>query len=277
MGKFGAEELTYQSDLDIICLYSHDGKTQGSASLSNLEYFIKLTQWLISCLSVQTLHGFAYKIDTELRPSGQSGALVTSERSFREYHKTSAWNWEKQALIKARPVAGDPEFIHRLQTLTWDIILARDYGKECAQEMIHLRERLEKEKAQETEDRLNLKTGYGGLIDIEFAVQYLQLHHAKKVPALRTPKTCSALQVIEKEGLLSEATCQGLTKAYLLYRRLETIIRLLSGHSTDTLNRRDEKLAEIAAKLHLASPQALWQQVLETRKQVRKEFLTIMV
>ena len=122
-----------------------------------------------------------------------------------------------------------------------------------------------------------LETAMGYPVDIEFAVQYLQLHHAKKVPALRTPKTCSALQVIEKEWLLSEATCQGLTKAYLLYRRLETIIRLLSGHSTDTLNRRDEKLAEIAAKLHLASPQALWQQVLETRKQVRKEFLTIMV
>ncbi|OGP12335.1 MAG: hypothetical protein A2053_01295 [Deltaproteobacteria bacterium GWA2_50_8] len=269
MGKLGAEELTYQSDLDIICLYSEEGQTNGEKKITNLEYFIKLTQWLISCLSVQTLRGLAYKIDTELRPSGRSGALVTSEKSFRDYHKSSAWTWEKQALIKARPMGGDAAFAQRLTPLFWQLILERSYNEESAQEIHHLRQRMEKELSQEVSRQSNIKTGYGGIVDIEFLTQYLQLHHAKDYYQLHVPKTLEALRRLTALHLLDAEKSLTLQNAYIFYRKIETTLRLISDHLTDILKKEDPQLQEVASRIDDSPAETLWQRYLEIREQVR--------
>jgi len=226
MGKFGGEELTYHSDLDVIFFYE-DPRDQ--------EFAARLATRIITALSLLTQDGYAYRIDAALRPSGNSGALVSSLDSFRDYHRNVGRTWERQALIKARPVIGAPPFLEKLQAAVVEIVY-RDYdAKAVAGEIDRLRGRMEKELAKERPGRYNLKTGRGGIVDIEFATQYLQLIHGAKHPNLRTTNTISALSSLALEEILPSSLAQALTKDYLFYRELETRLRLLLDQPTDEL------------------------------------------
>src|SRR3970282_197579 len=165
MGKLGGMEMSYNSDLDIIFIYKGDEH----------EFFSKLGQKVILILSIPTNEGFAYKIDTDLRPSGRSGTLVTSFEAFRRNHEQSARLWESQALIRARPSAATMdlgrEVMKRIENFVYRQPLQVDFYKE----IYHLRARMEKEIAREDKLRFNLKKGKGGIVDIEFLIQMLQL------------------------------------------------------------------------------------------------------
>ncbi len=257
LGKLGGMELNYHSDLDIIFIYEGDGETRPVAGTdqerfkqqSNQQYFARLAQRIISVLTLMTREGSLYQIDTRLRPSGNQGPLVTSLPSYRTYHETSAAPWERQALLKARVVAGDPGLARSIEALTKQIVYERPLQDNLAEEIYRLRQRMEKELAKEDDRYRNIKTGHGGMVDVEFLVQYLQLLHGRELPSLRSRNTIDALQALHSEGLLSDEDYDHLENGYKFLRRLENKLRLVHNQSINQLAADPAYLAKLARHL----------------------------
>ena len=207
LGKFGGRELGYHSDLDLIFVYSGDGQAETSGGsrgkLTHHEYFAKIVQRLLDFLQMQFREGYLYRIDARLRPSGNQGALVVSTDAFLEHHDRRAQLWERQALIKARVVAGDVSLFQSLRPALDERIYDRPLPEGAAAEIDRLRGRMEKEIAKETSEQLDLKSGRGGLVDVEFCAQYLQLLHGGKSPKARSTNTLEALAALRSEGLIA--------------------------------------------------------------------------
>jgi glutamate-ammonia-ligase adenylyltransferase len=254
MGKLGGRELTYHSDLDLIFLYSGIGETDGVVKISNQQFFAKLIQRIISFLSSVTNCGYAYKLDTRLRPSGNAGVLVTTINSFKAYHQQSQ-SWEHQALIKSRVVGGTVDKKWResvnqlLQNSAYDWTIPSDLSLQIA----HLRERKELELSRETFQQKNLKEGKGGLLDIEFLTQYLQLKFVGRFPKLRTTETLAALAIIEKEGLIPSQGVVFLQDAYCWIRQIESALRLLFDQSVNTFDLTKHQTGHLEALLRKQS------------------------
>jgi len=249
MGKLGGGELNYHSDLDIIFVYDHQGYTDGEKQISNHEYFAKLAQKIISILTMQTREGYVYKIDTRLRPSGNAGPLVTSLESFLDYHRSEAQIWERQALTKARVVLGDDRLAGQLHDIIRHTIYGATIDDEGRQEIHRLRMRMENELAREKDGNYNIKTGRGGMVDVEFAVQYLQLREGCRSPELRTPSTVVALKEISTLGLLPDGSAQTLLTGYKFLRKLENRLRIINDYSTNDLSGSRAYLNKLARRL----------------------------
>ncbi len=242
MGKLGSEELSYHSDLDILFLYSGPGENRQTTGepdgpefrrLSNHEYFAKVAQRLISILTTSTREGHVYRLDTRLRPSGNAGPLVSSLDAFVRYHEASAQLWERQALLKCRFVAGDREFGKRVEEKARGFIFDRPLPGNAAEEIHRLRMRMEVELGREREDRLDLKVGRGGVVDVEFAVQYLQLVHGGRHPAVRARGTLRALYELQRAGIIPLDRYVALDEGYRFLRSLEVRMRLAHDASID--------------------------------------------
>jgi glutamate-ammonia-ligase adenylyltransferase len=236
LGKLGGGELNYHSDLDIIFVYDHKGYTDGEKQISNHEYFAKLAQKIISILTMQTREGYVYKIDTRLRPSGNAGPLVTSLESFLDYHRKEAQIWERQALTKARVVLGDERLAGQLHDIIRQTVYGATIDDGGRQEIHRLRMRMENELAREKDGSYNIKTGRGGMVDVEFAVQYLQLREGYRSPELRTPSTVVALKEISTMGLLPEGSAQTLLTGYKFLRKIENRLRIIHDFSSNDLS-----------------------------------------
>ncbi|MBC7963499.1 MAG: bifunctional [glutamate--ammonia ligase]-adenylyl-L-tyrosine phosphorylase/[glutamate--ammonia-ligase] adenylyltransferase [Steroidobacteraceae bacterium] len=235
LGKLGGGDLNYHSDLDIIFVYDHQGYTDGEKQISNHEYFAKLAQKIISILTMQTREGYVYKIDTRLRPSGNAGPLVTSLDSFLEYHRKEAQIWERQALTKARVVLGDQTLADQLQEVIRHTIYGATIDDEGRAEIHRLRMRMENELAREKDGSYNIKTGRGGMVDVEFAVQYLQLRYGCRYPELRTTNTIEAIKEINSLELLPVGDAETLLSGYKFLRKLENRLRIIHDYSVNDL------------------------------------------
>lgn len=241
-GKLGGLELGYGSDLDLVFIHDADTQadTDGPRPLDGASFFARLGQKIIHLLTTAMASGQLYEVDMRLRPSGASGLLVTSLPAFTQYQREHAWTWEHQALVRARVVAGDAALAARFDAVRAEVLsTARDAMKLRA-EVVEMREKMRDHLAPKT--GADLKHGEGGLVDIEFLVQYLTLAHAHAHPALtRWPDNVRLLETLASEGLLASGTAQSLTAAYLALRRaghrqaLANAGRLLDG---------DELLAE---------------------------------
>lgn len=261
MGKLGGMELNYHSDLDIIFVYEGDGETVPVAgsdperfrAQNNREYFARLAQRIISVLTLMTRDGYVYQIDTRLRPSGNQGPLVTSLPAYVAYHQDTAAPWERQALIKARVVTGTPALAARLADLNCRIVYERPLPDDLAAEIHRLRQRMEKEIAREDEGHLNIKTGRGGMVDVEFLVQYLQLRHGATHAEVRCPNTIEALRSLYEAGLLPGGDHAILANGYKFLRRLENKLRLVHDQSVSELASDPDALAKLAR--HLGYPE----------------------
>ncbi len=249
MGKLGGGEMNYSSDLDLIFIYSGTGETGGARVITNQEYFAKVAQRVISFLTLQTREGYLYKVDTRLRPSGSAGALVSSLDAFRRYHHESARLWERQSLIKARAVAGDLSLGEQATKDIASFVYDRGIDDVGRKEMIHLRERMEKELAKEGPQIYNVKTGRGGIVDIEFTVQFLQLKYGKELAGLKKFRTVDALQVLVDTGLISPEDHLALKEAYLFLMKAENRLRILHNISTDQMELTPTKLMKLARRL----------------------------
>ncbi len=260
MGKLGGMELNYHSDLDIIFIYEGDGKTRPTTGTdstrfrpqTNQQYFARLAQRIISILTVMTQEGHVYEIDTRLRPSGNQGPLVTSLPAYREYHKGSAAPWERQALIKARVVAGPKALADSYDALTAEIVYEQPLPENLAEEIYRLRQRMEKELGREDAQHRNIKTGRGGMVDVEFIAQYLQLRHGKETKSLRCRNTVETLESLRNENLISEIDCENLVSGYKFLRRLENKLRLVHDQSINQLTSEPAYIAKLAR--HLGYP-----------------------
>jgi len=277
MGKLGGMELNYHSDLDIIFIYEGDGETRPVAGTeperfrrqSNQEYFAKLAQRIISALTLITREGYVYQIDARLRPSGNKGPLVTSMPAYESYHREDAAPWERQALIKARVVTGTPDLVARIATLNTRIVYEKPLPENLAGEIYRLRQRMEKEIAREGEGHFNIKTGRGGMVDVEFLVQYLQLHYGATHPKLRVTNTLEALYLLQDEGLLPDSDYELLRRGYKFLRRLENKLRLVHDQSVSELSAEPAYLAKLARHLgYPDQPQRAEQSFLDEYQQI---------
>jgi glutamate-ammonia-ligase adenylyltransferase len=250
MGKLGAGELNYNSDLDLIFLYdATPDREEPGDQITAQEFFTKLAQRLISVLQVQTREGYVYKIDTRLRPSGRSGSLVSSLASFARYHHTSSQLWERQALIKARVVAGDLALKRPVEEMLEQFAYGGTIDAAGVAEIDRLRSRMEQELAKEWTGRFNIKTGRGGIVDIEFLVQMLQLRYGQRLPALRQRATLPALEALYACGILAEEDYRTLTQGYRFLRTLENRLRIEQDQPVEALEGDGGHLIALARRL----------------------------
>ena len=253
MGKLGGREIDYNSDLDLIFIYDapEEGRSDGPAAgrLDAHEFYVRLGQKLITFLSAPTAEGVLYQIDMRLRPSGRCGPLVSSLGAFRHYHETSSELWERQALIKMRFATGDRSLGSEAEEVARSFAYGRGLTQEGVTQVDHLRMRMEKELARESEDQFNLKKGMGGLVDVEFVTQMLQLAHGCRHPGLRKQGTLDALKSLYDHKIISSAEHRPLSRAYMFLRRLDHRLRLERQQSVDILERDPAKLQGSALAL----------------------------
>lgn len=248
LGKLGGRDLSYGSDLDIIFIYSDTDEscsTTGPKVISNHEYFVKLGQRIISVLTLRTNAGFVFNVDTRLRPSGSSGPLVVSSSSFLKYHREKTAVWERQAFIKARGVAGSIDFAKEVLPELSEIIYSKTLTDYDISELLRIRCRMEAEIAKEDSTRYNIKTGKGGLVDIEFLTQALQLKHGS-IKKLRTPYTLKALRRLTDEGIVASGDYAFLKKAYGFLRLLEARLRVVHDSAEGYLIKGSDELVTLA-------------------------------
>ncbi len=227
-GKLGGLELGHGSDLDLVFLFDADpnGETDGAKSLDNQTFFTRLGQRIIHLLTVNTPLGALYEVDMRLRPSGASGMLVTSIKAFEQYQHEKAWTWEHQAIVRARPVAGDPalmrKFVHVREGVLQRAREPATVQKEVREMRLKMRDHLLPAAVKSGKSTVfPIKQGEGGIVDIEFMVQYTVLAWSHQHPALaRWTDNVRILETLEAEGLLSPEDAQGLRRTYLAYRSM---------------------------------------------------------
>ncbi|RME42792.1 MAG: bifunctional [glutamate--ammonia ligase]-adenylyl-L-tyrosine phosphorylase/[glutamate--ammonia-ligase] adenylyltransferase, partial [Deltaproteobacteria bacterium] len=257
LGRLGQGELSYSSDLDLIFLYDLGEEVPeaegGCARLSPHAYFTKIAQRMISALSLPSEEGFLYRIDTRLRPSGNAGPLVTSREAFLAYHTQGqarvAQNWEKLALLKARAVAGDRRLGARIVSIVQETLYGMNPDATVLSDLEAMRSRIEKELAREDRSRYNVKTGRGGLVDIEFMVQMLQRSQGGRYAALRTTSIREALRHLSETKYFSSTDQRFLEEAYDFLRRLEHALRIVHDRPIDDLTCLADNLDQIAARM----------------------------
>ncbi len=252
-GKMGGREIDYNSDLDLVFVYRAGEETQSRGGLRGRvaahEFYVRLGQKLITYLSAPTEEGIAYRIDMQLRPSGKAGPVVCSLDAYRDYHRSGSQLWERQALIKTRFVAGDPALGSEIEKIAHGFAFASGLTKEGIGEIHYLRMRMEKELAGEDGTRFNLKKGRGGLVDIEFVTQMLQLAHGHRLRALRRRETLTALKQLSESKILKPAEYKLLSEGYLFLRRLDHRLRLERDQSIDAFEADPARLEGIARAL----------------------------
>jgi len=232
-GKLGGLELGYNSDLDMVFLHSGtSGYTKGDRPVDNTTFFARLGQRVLHILSSYTATGKLYDPDMRLRPNGSSGILVSHVEAFRDYQLNEAWTWEKQALVRARPIAGDQGLQIRFQEIRKEI-LAQPRGKEkLKKEILDMRKKMKQELLKPEPGIFDIKQGRGGIVDIEFLVQYLVLLHAHKYPELLIwTDNVRLIRTFADTGIIDDVTAYSLRRAYLIYRAVGHKLSLREKHA----------------------------------------------
>jgi len=227
MGKLGGHEMTAASDVDLILVYDFERgaeQSDGPRPLAPQHYYTRLTQRLITAISARTAEGELYEVDMRLRPSGQKGPVATQLSSFARYQASEAWTWEHMALTRARVIAGAPDLAACVEAEIRKVLTARRDRVTIATDIRDMRERIESEKG--TARIWNLKQVRGGLVDLEFIAQHLQLIFAADHPAVLDQTTLVALDALAREGLISVDDHRRLSAAGQLLHDLTQILRL---------------------------------------------------
>jgi glutamate-ammonia-ligase adenylyltransferase len=227
MGRLGGREMTAASDLDLIVVYDFDANatmSRGTKPLAGGQYYTRFTQRLISALTAPTAEGSLYEVDMRLRPSGHAGPVATHVDSFIDYQKNHAWTWEHLALTRARVVAGPPELRETIERTIAEVLSMPRERAKIARDVLEMRAKIEKEKG--TQDIWDIKQVRGGLVDLEFIAQFLQVVNAGKHPEILDQSTLVCLTRLAETGLLSEDDAAVLIPAARLYHNLTQLLRL---------------------------------------------------
>ncbi|MGE0626597.1 MAG: bifunctional [glutamine synthetase] adenylyltransferase/[glutamine synthetase]-adenylyl-L-tyrosine phosphorylase, partial [Hyphomicrobiaceae bacterium] len=239
MGKLGGHEMTASSDLDLIVVYDCEEdpagtivQSDGKRSLPVTHYYSRLTQRLISALSAPTAEGWLYEVDMRLRPSGQQGPVATRLASFIDYQHAAAWTWEHMALTRARVVTGPPRLREQVEAAIHDALCQRRDRAKIAADVRDMRKRIAAEKG--TANIWDLKQVRGGLVDLEFMAQHLQLVNAADHPQVLDQNTAAAFVKLEAAGLLPARAADVLIPAARLLSDLTQILRLCLDSQFDS-------------------------------------------
>jgi glutamate-ammonia-ligase adenylyltransferase len=248
-GKHGGEELNYSSDIDLMFVYEEEGATRGKriSSVGNDEFFSKVVGEVVRLLAAHTDRGLAYRIDLRLRPEGRRGPLARSLASTLSYYDTLGRTWERQALIKVRPAAGDLGLGQRFLQAVEPFVYRKYLTFAEINEIRALKRRIE-HKAQQA-GAGDVKTGRGGIRDIEFTIQFLQLLNGGDLPDVRQRNTLLALQALERAGCLTDQEYRVLDDSYRFLRKTEHRLQLLFDLQTHRLPEDAEELHKLALRM----------------------------
>jgi glutamate-ammonia-ligase adenylyltransferase len=227
MGKLGGREMTAASDLDLLVIYDFDpraSQSDGARPLAPTQYYARLTQRLISAFTSQTAEGKLYDVDMRLRPSGQKGPVATQLSSFIHYQDREAWTWEHLALTRARVVSGPPALRVTVEEAIRKVLARPREAWKIAADVRDMRALIEREKG--SADIWDLKQVRGGLVDLEFIAQYLQLIHAAERPDVLSQNTVTALANLDRAGVLPAGASEVLVPAARLLNNLTQVLRL---------------------------------------------------
>ena len=250
-GKLGGKELNYSSDIDLVFLYDDEGATvgRGVTHISNDDFFARVVSEVVRLLSTHTDRGQAYRVDLRLRPEGQRGPLARSLASTLSYYDTMGRTWERQALIKMRPVAGDArlgeEFLRGIEPFIW-----RKYLSVAEiNEIKALKRRIERRSGPAGESDTEVKTGHGGIRDVEFTIQFLQLLNGGDLPDVRQRNTLKALGALERVGCLTDTEGRALDHAYRFLRKVEHRLQLMFDLQTHRLPDKPDEQRKLALRM----------------------------
>ncbi len=284
MGKLGARELNVSSDIDLIYVYDQDGETsgdpQGRGRISNQEFFGKMVRAMYALVGDSTDHGFVFRVDLALRPNGNSGPSAVSLGALEEYFHVQGREWERFAWLKSRVVApaaavGSATAL-QLRGVVVPFVFRRylDYNVFDSLRILHrqIREHAAKRSAGRPERSNDVKLSRGGIREIEFTVQLLQVVRGGQYPDLRTRPTVSALQRLVQAGLMPQSSATGLSEAYLFLRQVEHRIQYLDDQQTHVLPTEESDLLWIAQSMGLADSSALLRELDRHREMVAQEF-----
>ncbi len=277
LGRLGAREMTANSDLDLIVIYDFDEghpNSDGERPLYGAQYFARLTQRLISALTVQTNYGRLYQVDMRLRPSGRSGPVATQIDGFESYQEREAWTWEHMALTRARVVSGAPDFSAKVETAIRGVLCRKRDARVIADDVVEMRAAIAKEKGDA--DIWDLKYAAGALIDIEFIAQYLQLVDAATTPEILDTSTARTLEKAARLGLLKPEDAEVLRPAVRLFHDLTQILRLCLPTAFDAKSASSGVLELLARAADLPDFPALQAHVEDTQRRVRECFVRIL-
>ncbi len=274
MGKFGGGELNLSSDIDVIFCYPESGECDGRRNIANDLFFTRLARALIASLSDITEDGFCFRVDARLRPFGDSGPLTSNMAAMEQYYQLEGRDWERYALIKARPVAGDRESAARLLGILKPFVYRRyiDFGSVEALQEMH---RNVREDARRKERMDDIKRGPGGIREIEFLAQCFQLLRGGREASLQTPSLDQALAQIESLKLMSPEVVAQVRSDYVYLRRLENRIQALRDQQTHRLPRGNDSsrdLERIARAMGESGPPGLSKRLAQIRLQVSTRF-----
>ena len=270
LGKLGGSELNYSSDIDLIFVYNDEGEKEcpGGRSCSFHEYFSRLAEKIVQNLSSSSAEGHIYRVDTRLRPESGAGPLARSLNSYLFYYESRGELWERQMLIKARPVGGDLafgyEFIRRLDPFVYPRTHFQHPGEAAAR----IKARIENEASTEQ----NIKLRPGGIRDIEFVVQILQLQNGGRIPSLKEPNTLKGLQALAEHTLLSQNEEQVLAKAYIFFRTIEHRLQMVLNTQTHTLPDDPRSQLALARRLGFANVESMHEALQRNLAAVRQIF-----
>ncbi len=232
LGKLGGIELSYGSDLDLMYICKNE-KDSGYGVENKIPYVVKITKFaqrLTQMLALQTVSGKLYDIDMRLRPDGESGPLVPHFSFVESYYQTRAWTWELQALVRARCIAGSPEFKRQFQHMRQAILCQPRDPRALAQEVVNMRAKMLDSKASHTEGIFHLKNDQGGITDIEFMVQYAILAHAHKdMDLCEYSDNVRLLERLADHGFVPTAMAREITEIYCQFRNVMHRIALQAG------------------------------------------------
>ena len=275
MGKLGAQELNFSSDIDPVFVYRADGETSGIATspgvtrnrISAFEYYVKLVEGLSKFLSANTADGFAYRVDLRLRPQGTRGSLALSLSGYEEYYESWGQLWERAALLRARPVAGDTNLGREFLEMIAPFIYRKYLDIDAIEEIRRMKSQVEQLRPG-TFSR-DIKRGFGGIREIEFFIQIFQLMYGGREPMLRERGTLKALHRILQKGLIGHDDSYHLSENYLFLRTLEHRIQQVNDLQTHALPVQDRDLADLGAKMGYSDKRAFLEDLERRRLKVR--------
>lgn len=249
LGKLGSFELNYSSDIDLIFIYSSDGETAGTKEIvSNKYFFTKLAEAIVKTISSSLVgEGAVFRIDLRLRPRGREGDLVVSLAEMLRYYKQEAQNWERQALVRARASAGDEALVEKLLSELKDQIYKPEPLIEALKSVKLTKEKIDRDVAKRS-GGYNVKLGKGGIREIEFIIQALQICYGGKDSWLQAPQTLIGLQRLTDKNLITDSEHTQLAQAYTFLRTVEHRLQMEHGLQTHSLPTSEEKLVLLSRR-----------------------------
>lgn len=262
LGKLGSYELNYASDIDLVFIYSDDGTTAGAGErgeVTNREYFIKLTETIVKLVGQPSGEGAAYRVDLRLRPHGRDGALSCSLNEITRYYRESAQAWELQALIRARSAAGSAALFSRFAKTVQERVFRKDVSVKDALASVRLAKQKIDKHIERSSGGFNVKLNRGGIREIEFIAQALQLAHGGNDEWLRVAHTLISLGRLGERNLITEQERTELSDAYMFLRTLEHRLQMEHGLQTHTVPTAPEQKALVARRMKFSGPAAVEQ------------------